>query len=220
MSAIIQKDDRQGRVPYEYIKNIFKNTDPSQMAELTGNKYDENAQIFTVKLMGKNYTVKYPSGDIYNQDNKLVESYITRIMFLRYLVNGKGVPPTGKDITFKDIPGGHVYYHNFHNRTILRLANLYGNKVEDFEESFKNIDSEKIKQGDLGYKFEFLKNVFFTFIVWEGDEEFAPSASILFDSNIEYYFDAEDLAVVVDIAINFLKNKGELPVDIGLYSFN
>ncbi|SHK15880.1 hypothetical protein [Tepidibacter formicigenes] len=66
MSTIIQNDNRQGRVPYEYIKNIFENTNPIQMAELTGNIYDENTQTFTVKLIGKNYTVKYPSGDIYN----------------------------------------------------------------------------------------------------------------------------------------------------------
>jgi hypothetical protein len=57
-------------------------------------------------------------------------------MFLRYLVNGKGVSPTGKNITFKEISGGHVYYHNFYNRTILRLAKLYGNNLEGLEKSF------------------------------------------------------------------------------------
>ncbi|WP_099189341.1 DUF3786 domain-containing protein [Tepidibacter mesophilus] len=210
-------DDRQGRVPYEYIRDIFQKKDPKEMAKLTGNNYDEDNSIFTLKLINKTYKVKYPSGDTYNENGEMVNSYIIKIMILRYLVNGKGISQTGKDITFKDINGGHVYYKNFYNRTILRLAKIYGNNLKKFEQDFENIECEKTSTGDLAYRFEFLKNVFFTFIIWEGDEEFNPSANVLFDSNIEYYFNAEDLAVVVDIAITFIKNKGKLPVDLGMY---
>jgi hypothetical protein len=210
-------DDRQGRVPYEYIRNIFQETDPKSMAMLTGNEYDEHNNTFTLKIINKNYKVEYPSGDIYNENGEKISSYIIKIMILRYLVNGKGVYKTGKDITFKDIKGGHVYYKNFYDRTILRLANIYGNNLIKFENDFEDIECEKTNTGDLAYRFEFLKNVFFTFIIWEGDEEFNPSANILFDSNIEYYFNAEDLAVVVDIAISFIKNKGNLPIDLGMY---
>ncbi|CAH2213291.1 DUF3786 domain-containing protein [Tepidibacter aestuarii] len=210
-------DDRQGRVPYEYIKGIFQKTDPQIMAKLTGNDYDEDNNIFTLKLINKTYKVKYPSGDTYNENGEEVSSYIIKIMILRYLVNGKGISQTGKDITFKDINGGHVYYKNFYNRTISRLAKIYGNNLKRFEQDFENIECEKRNMGDLAYKFEFLKNVFFTFVVWEGDEEFNPSANVLFDSNIEYYFNAEDLAVMVDIVITFIKNKGNLPLDLGMY---
>ncbi len=210
-------DDRQGRVPYEYIRDIFQKTDPKKMSKFTGNEYDEDNSAFTLKLINKTYKVEYPSADIYNEDGKKVNSYIIKIMVLRYLVNGKGISQTGKDITFKDINGGHVYYKNFYNRTILRLAKIYGNNLNQFEKDFENIKCEKTGMGDLAYKFEFLKNVFFTFIIWEGDEEFDPSANVLFDNNIEYYFNAEDLAVVVDIAIAFIKNKGKLPIDLGMY---
>lgn len=211
--------DRQGRVPYEYIRDIFQKTDPNKMSKLTGNEYDKDKNEFTLNIVNKNYKVKHPSGDTYNENGEKVNSYIIKIMILRYLVNGEGVFQTGRDITFKDINGGHVYYKNFYNRTILRLANIYGNNLNKFEEDFKNIKCEKINMGDRAYKFEFLKNVFFTFIIWEGDEEFNPSANVLFDSNIEYYFNAEDLAVVVDIAISFIENKGTLPFDLGMYDF-
>ncbi|MEJ8553029.1 DUF3786 domain-containing protein [Tepidibacter sp. Z1-5] len=210
-------DNRQGRVPYEYIRDIFQKTDPKKMARLTGNEYHEDNNTFILKIINKNYKVKYPSGDIYNENDERINSYIIKIMILRYLVNGQGISQTGKDITFKDINGGHVYYKNFYSRTILRLANIYGNNLKKFEQDFKNIECEKTNKGDLAYKFEFLKNVFFTFIIWEGDEEFDPSANVLFDSNIEYYFNAEDLAVVVDIAITFIKNRGKLPLDLGMY---
>lgn len=210
-------DDRQGRVPYEYILNIFKNSDPKKMAELTGTKYDEDIESFSLKLMGKNYTIKYPSADTFNDCDELVDSYTIKTILLRYLVNAKGIPPTGKNITYKEIPTGHVYYSNFYNRTILKLARLYGNNLKELEEIFINMNAEKINTGDVGYRFEFLNNVYITFIVWGEDEELSSSANILFDFNIQYYFDAEDLAVIGDIAIEFIKNKGNLPKWVGLY---
>ena len=54
-------------------------------------------------------------------------------------------------------------------------------------------------------------------VEWEKDEEFPPAANILFDQNIQFYFDAEDLAVVPDVAIDIIKNKGIMPDWIGLY---
>lgn len=43
------------------------------------------------------------------------------------------------------------------------------------------------------------------FILWAGDEEFPPSAQILFSDNFPLSFEAEDLAVVGDISIGTLK---------------
>ena len=54
---------------------------------------------------------------------------------------------------------------------------------------------------DAAYKFEFVKNVYVTFALWEGDEEFSATAQILFDANISSYFTVEDMAVVGDISI-------------------
>lgn len=58
---------------------------------------------------------------IFDENNKEVEFYTIRILFLRFLVNGQGIKPTGKDVTYKDIRGGLVYYPNFSKRTIERL---------------------------------------------------------------------------------------------------
>lgn len=212
------KEDRQGKVPFEFIRNIYKDCNPFTMAELSGTIYDKENEIFIVMFMSKEYIVTFPEGRIFTKsDNKEVEAYAIKTIFLRYLVNGKGIPPTGKSITYKEIPGGHVYYSNFYNRTILKLAEIYGNSLEDFERAAEMIMAEKIKMGDAAYKIKFLNNIYLTFIIWRGDEELSPSANILFDFNTTYYFDAEDLAVVGEIAIAVLKRHGELPQWKGLY---
>ena len=42
------------------------------------------------------------------------------------------------------------------------------------------------------------------FSVWNADEDFPPSAQILFSDNFHYAFDAEDMAYVGDVFIKLL----------------
>lgn len=209
--------DRQGKVPYEYIKDIYKTQDPVRMAKLSGTVYDATQNKFQIMLMGKNYTIEYPTAKMLDEDNNEIESYTIRTIILRYLINAKGIEATGKDITYKEVPGGHVYYSNFYNRTVLQLAKTYGHNIEAFKVSTKKINGKPLKIGDVACRFQFLNNIYMTFIVWEGDEEFSPAANILFDFSTQYYFDAEDLAIVGDIAVAAFKKQGDLPKRIGLY---
>ena len=60
-------------------------------------------------------------------------------------------------------------------------------------------------ENDVSYEFEFINDYYVRFILWAGDEEFPPSAQILFSDNFPLSFEAEDLAVVGDIYIGTLK---------------
>ena len=57
--------------------------------------------------------------------------------------------------------------------------------------------------------FEFINGHRVQFLLWAGDEEFPPSSQILFSDNFPLSFEAEDLAVVGDIAIGTLKKMKE-----------
>lgn len=212
------KYDRQGGVPYEYIQNIFSKADPVDISNQSTIPYDRENRCFKIKIMGKNYVVNHPSGKLYDSESgEEIRAYAIKILILRYLINSRAVPPFNKDITYKEIPGGLVYYKNFYNRTILKLARVFSDKQEFFIESSKAIGAQILDRGDLCCKFEFINNVYITFIVWQGDDELPADANILFDKNIEYYFNAEDLAVLGDVAIELLKNKGKIPEWVGLY---
>ena len=120
---------------------------------------------------------------------------------MRYLIHGKGVEPSRKYITYREIEGGNVYYNNFYGRCILRLSRTFGKNVERFKEIFEKLGAEKVEMGDAAYKFQFLNNIYVIFAIWKDDEEFPASSQILFNSNVLFYFTAEDLAVVGDVAI-------------------
>ena len=53
---------------------------------------------------------------------------------------------------------------------------------------------------------EFLKGLQVQLILWEGDDEFPPSAQILFSDNFPVAFtQGEDMAVVGDVVNDMLK---------------
>lgn len=201
MDRVAIEERRKDKIPYDYNKSIFKNFNPEEMAKNTGSIYDNEKEQFIVKLMGENIVVKYPSGEVFKEDGTQIEKYPPKTLILRYLMNAKGVAPVGKNITYRDVDGGNMYYNNFYGRCLLRLAKTFGNNLDGFKNVLERNGAEKVDMGDIAYKFEFLNNIYVTFALWKGDDEFPPSSQILFDGNVPFYFSAEDLAVVGDVSI-------------------
>ncbi|MFZ7120781.1 MAG: DUF3786 domain-containing protein [Eubacteriaceae bacterium] len=209
----------QEKIPFQYIQKLFSKLSPESISKRTSIIYDIDHKIFKTIVMGKKYHIHYPSGNVWDENGDSVTSYVLKTIFLRYLVNGKGTLLTGNYITYREITDGNIYYTNFYNRTILRLAKIYDNNHNIFQDNISNINVKMHNNGDFAFSFDFLKNIRFMFVLYKGDEEFPSSANILFDSNIEDYFNAEDLAVVVDVAIEYFANEGKIPKSLGMYSF-
>ena len=73
-------DDRQGRVPFEYIRKKFSKANPEIMAKNTFSKLIDST--IHMNFMGRPYAVEHPSGKIFDENNKEVEFYTVRILFL------------------------------------------------------------------------------------------------------------------------------------------
>ncbi|UWG97677.1 DUF3786 domain-containing protein [Dehalobacter sp. DCM] len=193
--------------PYEFMRAKLKDCDPVHISRKAGVDYDQEKQEFRVFLMGKLFIVSFPAGDIMDSNYTEFNNYPVKALILRYLINAQGTPPTGRDITYRDISGGQVYYRNFTGRCIMRLARMYGRDFPSFEKVMTslNVDAKRTEHGDISFRFRFVNNIYVTFILWRGDDEFPATANILFDANVGDYFDAEDLAVVGDVSLNFMK---------------
>ncbi|MGX4599262.1 DUF3786 domain-containing protein [Faecalimicrobium sp. JNUCC 81] len=187
----------------DYSREKIKSLDPYNIAKLSNIIFNKDLSIFEINIMNNMFNMEYPSGKILEKSNSLELD----IIITRYLSNAMGALPTNKFITFKEIPGGNVYYNNFLNRTIKRLAYEFSDCIDKYKTFMDNLGAEKVNMGDLAYKFNFIGNTFMIFIIWFEDDEFEANANILFDSNITYYFNTEDLAVVPDIAIDLI-SKG------------
>ena len=101
---------------------------------------------------------------------------------------------------------GEVYFKQFQGRCLFRLAFGFGGKLDAFREIMERVGAQAISSGDVGYELEFMKGLFVRLILWAGDDEFPPSAQILFSDNFPAAFtQGEDMAVVGDVTIDMLK---------------
>lgn len=189
-------------VALNHVKSKFKKSNPYEMSKLSNSKYDNVSCTYDIKFINHNLKVKYPSGEIFYSNLEKFNNIALEILILRYLVNSKGSILSGRYITYKEINGGHVYYPNFKSRTLQKFIDEYGKKINKFNSKMLKLEATKLNLGDVSYKVRFINETYVVFIIWEGDEEFKPSGNILFDYNINNYFDAEDLAVIPDIILN------------------
>lgn len=204
------KDNLEMR-PFEHYMELYREADPAEICARTGLRFDEETKEFYIRVMNKGYFISHPDFAIRKEDegdhsyHSLLEFHKTRIFVLRFMIESKMMPSSGKYVTYRDIPNGDLYFRQFQGRCIFRLKFGYGFKLDKFEEGMKQMGGTPVKMGDVAYAFDILEGLSMIFILWEGDDEFEPSAQILFSDNFGTVFKAEDLAVAGDIAIGNLK---------------
>ena len=206
-----EKDSKE-RMPYEHYMEIYRGLNPEDISSRANIPYNAESRTFTLRLMGVTYQVSWPDYEVRHLDREDLQYYPlegaanARILVLRYLTEGAAAPATGKFLTYREVAGGEGYFKQFQGRWRFRLAYGFGNKLQKFREIMEKLGARKLPHGDAGYEFEFLNGLYLQFLLWEGDEEFPPSAQILFSDNFPVAFVmGEDMAVVGDVSIGALK---------------
>lgn len=206
-----EKDSKE-RMPYEHYMEIYRGLNPEDISSRANIPYNAESRTFTLRLMRVTYQVSWPDYEVRHLDREDLQYYPlegaanARILVLRYLTEGAAAPATGKFLTYREVPWGEVYFKQFQGRCLFRLAYGFGNKLQKFREIMEKLGARKLPHGDAGYEFEFLNGLYLQFLLWEGDEEFPPSAQILFSDNFPVAFVmGEDMAVVGDVSIGALK---------------
>ena len=202
--------NQKDRVPFETYKGRFAEADPEFLSSVSGVPYDKEKALFTVTLMNKKYTIHYPDFEVECLSKEttyapLLTDIETKILLLRYLLEGRKAEFKGGFYAYADMPWGNHYNQVFQGRCVKRLAFSFGFQLEKFCRVMEAVGGRRIPVGDAGYEFAFLDDLRLQFMIWEGDEEFPPSAQILFSDNFSSAFMGEDMAAVGDISIGTLK---------------
>ena len=196
--------------PYHYYFAEYQNMDPKDISRRLGIPYDENTRLFLVKFMEKNYTVSYPDLEIHCQDEEegqavLCDDIHAKVLLLRYFTEGDYMDATGNLLSYRDLPWGEVYYRQFYGRCIMRLARMFGNRLDAFKNIMEKLKGAPRNYGDAAYEFQFLENLKLCFVLWAGDEEYPASAQILFSDNFPAAYAAEDAAYIGDVVSDYMK---------------
>jgi hypothetical protein len=200
-------DNKNGN-PLRYYLSIYKELEPEEISRRCNLEFNSGASSFKLRVLGTWYNIPHPGFALLDGSGKELLNPCEKILFLRYLCGGKYFPAHGKQLSYNEIPWGTVYYRNFEGRCLKRCAYTFGGDLKGFVNMIENtpyLPAEPMNNGDVSYRIEFINGLYITLILWAVDDEFPPSAQILFDDNFIFAFTAEDLAVAVEILINRLK---------------
>ena len=197
--------DNKTQIPLSHYKTLLAQADPEEIAARTGVAYDSAAGTFTLHLLAAELVITWPDGNFRYADSVRELSEYTSILLLRFLLEGNCAESSGKFLAYPETPWGEVYYQQFRGRCILRLAFGFGFDPERFARACTALGGVPVPMGDRAFEIPFLENLRIRLILWEGDEEFQPSAQILFSDNFPLAFSAEDMAVVGDVLISAMK---------------
>ena len=150
-------------------------------------KAGENA--FEVPFLGKAYRVSYPEFDFTTEEAPIQE----QVLILHYMTAPE-VSVSGNWIAYREIPDASFYFSAFVKRAVDPLKKAFGRDVSLLEKAAKKLGGKSIDAGDAGFEFLLFPRVPIQLILWEGDEEFASEANILFDETVGLLLSPEDIA--------------------------
>ncbi len=195
--------------PLEFYLENYRNSVPEETLKKCRIPFEDGA--FTVTLLGNTYRITHPDFLITRikgngiEYSPLEQNNYAKILVLRYLTESIVTEATGKQLAYRDVPWGEVYLQQFTGRCIKRLAYSYGTKPDLFEKIMLKMGAVPDGKADKSFKTELFPGLFVWFMLWVADDEFPPSSQILFSDNFPMAFKAEDLAVVGDIIIGYMK---------------
>jgi hypothetical protein len=184
--AAYAPDGSHLNVAAEYWERL-SSRDPQHLAAVTQFQLTpENRLIFSFlnreALVDANARClrRLSGGDWEKADDPLLE-----LATVLYLINVKDVYPLGCDIVGpKDLKEGH-FFQGPHELKIAPLVERYGADLQGFRKAAESLGGEPVDMADAAYRLKPFPRVNLYYLLWEGDEEFAPRMSVLFERSIE-----------------------------------
>ena len=199
----MQIENHKEEVPFAHYEGLFGSLDPQEAADRTGAKWD--GKEFYVNLLGREYAIAHPDYAIRALDGGALPPLPTQTFLLRYLLEAKTAAWAGEWKTFREMPWGEMYIQPYTGRVLTRAAYTFGFRLAAFKAACEKLGGLSLPHGDAGYELNFIGNYKMRILVWAGDDEFPPSAQVLYSDNFAAGFAAEDRVVAGDILITTIK---------------
>ena len=116
---------------------------------------------------------------------------LLELVTVAYLNRVKMLHPVGKEIVgVKDLKEGH-FFQGPHALQIDPLIKRYAGDLEGFKDTAQFLEGRPVDLADAAYQLFPFPRIPLYYLLWQGDEEFEPRISVLFDRSIEEVFAAD-----------------------------
>ena len=163
--------------------------------------FEEGLEGLIVPYFGQPRRVTWPEVTVASVEGEGELPLTEQILILHYLENTSGAEPKGANVDFKQVPQGSFYWSAFVSRAQKPLLMTFGNAPDFYLQVATAMGGSPQPFGDAAARFLAFPLVPITHVLWRGDEEFDPEASILFDATIPEHLPTEDIAALAGASV-------------------
>jgi uncharacterized protein DUF3786/putative Fe-S cluster protein len=188
----------------EDLKLSLAEMDLAEAAKRTGGKCDGSKLI--VKVLGKDFGVDL-SGNFYSDIH--INNWITG-PFLDYVVNSKGVDPTGDWVSFRELKvSSSVSYEFFAKRcesSLIRVADMYTDLFNDLVHIFGGAKVAEQFEADISVVLHPFPKVPIMMCYWKPEDGLDSSLNLFFDTSADHNFRYDSL-FTISVGITVMLEK-------------
>jgi hypothetical protein len=128
---------------------------------------------------------------IKGQEWESTQDPLLELVTVVYLNSVKMLYPLDKEIVgVKDLKEAH-FFQGPHALQIKPVLKRYGRDMQGFKKAAKYLEGHPVDMADAAYRLLPFPRVPVYYLFWQGDAEFDPRISVLFDRSIEEIFSAD-----------------------------
>jgi len=128
---------------------------------------------------------------------------LLELITIVYLVNATADPLEEEMIGISELKDAH-FFQGPHAVDVSGLLARYGHDLKAFQSVSLELGGTPLDLADAAYRFYPFPKAPVFYLLWEGDEEFGPNMSILFDRTIERHFSADGIWGLINLVSNAL----------------
>jgi len=162
--------------------------DPEETAVNSAAAFDHDSSSYSLTCFGQNINISLKERNI--SGGTVLGAYLikelaeySRLSILSYLINAKDARCSGELVKPADLPCGNIFLKGTHALPLKKISERFDNRYGSFLETGKALGGAQVEYGDAALQLFPFPRVPIVFILWSGDEEFPPEASLLFDSH-------------------------------------
>ncbi len=195
--------EKEGTEYLEELKSRVAGIDLAAAAARIGAGFDGGK--LTLKVLGKSFGVD-TRGRLYADIH--VNPWVA-VPFLNYVLEGRGLAPTGRWVSFRELKDGRERYMLFHKRSeaaMQRVADAYTPLFDDMVHLFGGRQVERQFASDISVVLHPLPRVPIMVCYWAAEEGMDSSLNLFFDETADANLDIGSLfSLGVGLAQMFTK---------------
>lgn len=151
-------------------------------------------------------SLKIRKGDSWVQ----IVNPLLELLVLVYLLRAGSDSLINEMISVQELKDAH-FFQGPHALRLGPLLDRYGSDRQGFGKAAESLGGQSLDLADAAYKIPAFPKVPLHYLLWEGDEEFGPRLSVLFDRSVETHLSADAMWGLVNLVSNALLKAPDSP---------